>query len=177
MRKPIHAAEQWWKIVTFMILNGTSLETASPGRFTSYQIGGESVINYAIVSDSVLPFVQNLHVELPTEDEDDDWADHMRICVTFDASVFTTTQSSARPDAPNFAGLQYIDQLYQETLDARETKDEALESLWGPTRSESAPTHVYVEGVAAKGHKTAPSGAGISLAQQIGHDCLLSVKP
>ncbi|KAJ6455291.1 hypothetical protein C8R47DRAFT_1039455, partial [Mycena vitilis] len=47
-------------------------------------------------------------------------------------------------------------------MDSRETKDEALESLWGPTLCVSAPIHIYVEGVAAKGNNmTCPSGAGI----------------
>ncbi|KAJ7116282.1 hypothetical protein C8R43DRAFT_902452 [Mycena crocata] len=46
-------------------------------------------------------------------------------------------------------------------MDAKETKDEALESLWGPVLCESAPTHIYVEGVAAQGAKKGPSGAGI----------------
>ncbi|KAJ7081142.1 hypothetical protein B0H15DRAFT_754090, partial [Mycena belliarum] len=44
------------------ILNGTSLETASPGRLTSWQPAGESVIDYAIVSESLLPLVRKFHV-------------------------------------------------------------------------------------------------------------------
>lgn len=48
------------------ILNGTSRETSSPGRYTSWQMAGESVIDYAIVSAS-LPLVQEFHVELPTD--------------------------------------------------------------------------------------------------------------
>ncbi|KAJ6558935.1 hypothetical protein B0H10DRAFT_1664712, partial [Mycena sp. CBHHK59/15] len=39
--------------------------------------------------------------------------------------------------------------------------DEALESLWGPVLCESAPTHIYIEGVAAKGSTKNPSGAGL----------------
>ncbi|KAJ7118480.1 hypothetical protein C8R43DRAFT_880524, partial [Mycena crocata] len=46
-------------------------------------------------------------------------------------------------------------------MDAKETKDEALESLWGPIFCESAATNIYVEGVAAQGAKKGPSGAGI----------------
>jgi hypothetical protein len=70
------------------ILNGPSLETASPGRFTSWQPAGQSVIDYAIVSQNLLPLVRKFHVELPTEDEDEDYSDHMRICITFDAKAF-----------------------------------------------------------------------------------------
>ncbi|KAJ7320690.1 hypothetical protein DFH08DRAFT_1034418 [Mycena albidolilacea] len=53
------------------ILNGTSLETASPGRYTSWQVGqptGKSTIDYAIVSKSLLPLVKEFHVEIPTPD-------------------------------------------------------------------------------------------------------------
>jgi hypothetical protein len=46
------------------ILDGTSLETSSPGRFTSWQTTGQSVIDYAIVSESLLPLVQRFHVEV-----------------------------------------------------------------------------------------------------------------
>ncbi|KAJ7040077.1 hypothetical protein C8F04DRAFT_890919, partial [Mycena alexandri] len=38
---------------------------------------------------------------------------------------------------------------------------EALDSLWGFTQVDSPPTHIYVEGVAAKGKKPGPGGAGI----------------
>jgi hypothetical protein len=47
-------------------------------------------------------------------------------------------------------------------MDAKETKDEALESLWGPVQCASSPIHIYVEGLAAKGNnKTGSSGTGI----------------
>ncbi|KAJ6514444.1 hypothetical protein C8R47DRAFT_913788, partial [Mycena vitilis] len=49
------------------ILNGTQLETASPGRLTSWQPMGESVVDYGLVSASLLPMVKDFHVELPTE--------------------------------------------------------------------------------------------------------------
>jgi hypothetical protein len=146
------------------ILNGTSLETASPGRFTSWQTAGQSVIDYAIVSETLLPLVHKLHVELPTEDEDDDWSDHMRICLTLDAKAFEYEPilPADHSKIPDFGGSNYIDHLYQETMDAKETKDEALESLWGQVLCNSPPAYIYVEGVAAKGNnKTGSSGAGI----------------
>ncbi|KAJ6533718.1 hypothetical protein B0H19DRAFT_1081129 [Mycena capillaripes] len=70
---------------------------------------------------------------LPAEDEDDDWADHVRICINFDSKAFgTTTPAKDRAEAPNLGGSNDIDHLYQETMDSKETKDEALDSLWGP---------------------------------------------
>ncbi|KAJ7032922.1 hypothetical protein C8F04DRAFT_889932, partial [Mycena alexandri] len=44
------------------ILNGTELETASPGRATSWQPGGESTIDLAIVSEGLIPLVKSFHV-------------------------------------------------------------------------------------------------------------------
>ncbi|KAJ6455308.1 hypothetical protein C8R47DRAFT_926116, partial [Mycena vitilis] len=44
------------------ILNGTSLETASPGRCTSWQTTGESTIDYGMVSKGLIPLVKEFHV-------------------------------------------------------------------------------------------------------------------
>jgi hypothetical protein len=96
------------------ILNGTSLESSSPGRLTSWQDAGESVINYAIVSENALSLVCKLDVDVPTPDPEDDWADHMRICLTVDASMFkqTSTISRERQDNPDFHGSEFIDERY-----------------------------------------------------------------
>ncbi|KAJ7778030.1 hypothetical protein DFH07DRAFT_680597, partial [Mycena maculata] len=64
------------------ILNGTSFESASPGRYTSWQPNGQSTIDLAMVSTGLIPFVKSFHVECPTPDPEDDWADHTRICLT-----------------------------------------------------------------------------------------------
>jgi hypothetical protein len=139
------------------VLNGTSLETSSPGRFTSWQTAGESVIDYAIISASLLPMIREFHVEEPMEDEDDEWADHMRICITLDVEAFEQTAVVPEEcrERPNFGGTEYIDRLYQATMDAKETKDEALDSLWGPTMSETVPVHIYIEGVRPRDRKGA----------------------
>lgn len=76
------------------ILNGTSLETASPGRMTSWQTAGESVITYAMVSESLLPFVRKFEVACPAAIKDDDWADHMhmrRHCIHTNSGCNTAT--------------------------------------------------------------------------------------
>ncbi|KAJ6555928.1 hypothetical protein B0H19DRAFT_1071072 [Mycena capillaripes] len=140
-RKSMHAATQWLK-----------------RRFTFWQPTGQSVVDYAIVSASLLPMVQKFHVELLAEDEDDDWADHVRICITLDSKVFeyAAPLATERGDAPNFQGSEYIDQLYQETMDAKETKDEALESLWGPIRCVASPTHIYGSALALNHLQTEP---------------------
>jgi ribonuclease HI len=132
------------------------------GNF-SWKNAGQSVIDYGIVSASLLPMIQEFRVEEPEANEDDDWSDHMRICITLDAKAFETVEVPPRTtrEVPNFSGSEYIDQLYEETMNAKETKDEALDSLWGPTLCESKPIHIYVEGVAARDSKTGPSGAGI----------------
>jgi hypothetical protein len=58
------------------------------GLYTSHQIAGHSVIDYAIVSAGLLPLVQEFHVESLTDEEDDDWADHSRISITLDSKIF-----------------------------------------------------------------------------------------
>jgi hypothetical protein len=131
---------------------------------TSWQSAGESVIDYAMVSESLLPLVRKFEIASPAPLEDDDWADHMRICLTLDATVFTQTPvvSRQRPEKPNFVGSADVDKLYQETMDSKQTKDEALRSLWGPVLADSIPIQFYVEGASAKGNKTR-AGAGIFL--------------
>jgi hypothetical protein len=145
------------------ILNGTSLETTSPGRFTSHQPRGKSTIDYGFVSEALLPLVRNFHVECPTPDPKDDWADHTRICVTLDAAAITrtTVPVSVRQSMPNFTCLEDIDRLYQATMDARETPDKALNSIYGPVLSHSPPIHIYVEGAAPGPVRTKSAGAGI----------------
>ncbi|KAJ7718658.1 hypothetical protein B0H16DRAFT_1475501 [Mycena metata] len=127
-----------------MASNGTSLETASPGRLTSWQDSGESVsIDYAIVSDSLL-LVRKFEVTCPAVFEEDDWSDHMQICMTLDASAFKQTPLPARDPQPrpDFSGSSYIDELYQATIDSKQTPDEALDLLWGFTQVDSPPIHI-----------------------------------
>jgi hypothetical protein len=64
------------------MLNGTSLEAASPGWYTSWQPSGESKIDYTFVSQSLLPLVKT-----PAANPKDDWADDVRICLTLDVSA------------------------------------------------------------------------------------------
>ncbi|KAJ7124034.1 hypothetical protein C8R43DRAFT_1135822 [Mycena crocata] len=139
------------------ILNGTSLETCSPGRFTSWQDAGESVIDHVIVTNGLLPFIRSLDIACPTPDPVDDYADHMRICMTVDLAVFVQTPtniSQERQGQPEFAGSAEVDVLYQATMDAKETEEGALEALWGPVLAESPlPVQIYVEGASAKSKK------------------------
>ncbi|KAJ7688064.1 hypothetical protein B0H17DRAFT_1203256 [Mycena rosella] len=97
-----------------------------------------------MVSKSLLPLVTEFHVETPTPDPKDDWADHMRIGLTLDASQFDRAPIPSR--------------AHGATMDSRESPDEALDSLWGVVSVQSPSTHVYVEGVVSK---TAAAGAGI----------------
>ncbi|KAE9406922.1 hypothetical protein BT96DRAFT_810258, partial [Gymnopus androsaceus JB14] len=41
------------------IINGTSYESSSPGKLTSFQLNGSSVINYVLVSTSALPLLRD----------------------------------------------------------------------------------------------------------------------
>jgi ribonuclease HI len=143
------------------ILNGTSLETCSPGRLTSWQEKGESVIDYAIVSENALPLVRRFDVACPAPDPDDDWADHMRICLTVDSAMFKQAPSipRERQGAPEFRGSEHIDELYQATMDSKQITEDALKSLWGPVMAQSVPLRLYVEGASSKDNNR--GGAGI----------------
>jgi hypothetical protein len=118
------------------ILNGTSFETSSPGRYTSHQPRGQSTIDYGFVSEGLLPLVKSFHVECPTANQKDDWADHTRICVTLDGSAISQSRSSnfSQHHALDFSGNEEIDLLSQATMAARETPEKALSSLYGPVR-------------------------------------------
>ncbi|KAJ7166625.1 hypothetical protein C8R46DRAFT_899469, partial [Mycena filopes] len=87
----------------------------------------------------------------------------MRICLTLDSAAFTQIPRVGRVSqpTPDFTGSGRIDALYQATLDAKQTKDEALESLWGPVLATSIPLQVYAEGACAKGKNNSAAGAGI----------------
>jgi hypothetical protein len=118
------------------------------------------VIDYAIVSESVLPLVRTFDVACPP-DAEVDWADHMRICLTVDAAMFEQTPiiPRERQARPEFHGSEYVDELYQATKDSKQTGEEALKSLWGPVLVQSIPLHIYVEGASSKNNKC--GGAGI----------------
>ncbi|KAJ7153957.1 hypothetical protein C8R43DRAFT_885374, partial [Mycena crocata] len=105
------------------IINGTTLETSSSGRLTSWQPGGRSTIDLAMVSESLVPLIKSFHIEEPAPDPKNDWADHTRICLTLDASAVSRSAGliHERDTAPDFAGTRPVDILYQETMAARET--------------------------------------------------------
>jgi hypothetical protein len=56
-----------WKRSKLIILNGTHLEDASPGRSTSIKEMGvaEAVVDYAVMSESLVPMVRSLSVVTP----------------------------------------------------------------------------------------------------------------
>ncbi|KAJ6477990.1 hypothetical protein DFH09DRAFT_854847, partial [Mycena vulgaris] len=69
-----------WKRSQLVILNGTSYENASPGRFTSFREVGvaEAVVDYAVVSQTLLPMVRSLEIALP-DDPNEAWSDHVSL--------------------------------------------------------------------------------------------------
>jgi hypothetical protein len=113
-----------------------------------------------MVSKGLLSVVKEFHVEEPTPDPGDNWADHTRISLELDISKVDRTPPATREHAPqpSFIESRPIDLLYQATMDASETPEKALESLWGPLSAESASNYVYVNGL---GSKATAAGAGI----------------
>ncbi|KAJ7933579.1 hypothetical protein B0H13DRAFT_2306695 [Mycena leptocephala] len=82
---------------------------------------GKSTIDYGFMSEALLSLVRNFHVECPTPDPKDDWADHTRICVTLDAAAISRTPvaASVPQSVPEFTGSEEVDRLYQATMDAK----------------------------------------------------------
>ncbi|KAJ6479107.1 hypothetical protein C8R45DRAFT_796034, partial [Mycena sanguinolenta] len=74
-----------WKRANLVILNGTHLEDASPGRFTSIKKIGEkeAVVDYAVVSEMIVPMVRSLSVATPLPPEEA-WSDHVSLTLKMD---------------------------------------------------------------------------------------------
>ncbi|KAJ7921772.1 hypothetical protein B0H13DRAFT_1514047, partial [Mycena leptocephala] len=77
-----------WKRSQLIILNGTHLEDASPGRFTSIKKVGvaEAVVDYAVVSQNILPMVRSLSVATPV-DPKEAWSDHVSLTLKVDRAI------------------------------------------------------------------------------------------
>jgi hypothetical protein len=88
-----------WKRSQLVIINGTQLEDVSPGRFTSIKKAGEkeATVDYAVVSDTLVPMVQSLSAALPI-DPKEAWSDHVSLTIKMDRSILDEApQPTRRP--------------------------------------------------------------------------------
>jgi hypothetical protein len=126
------------------ILNGTEMETASPGALTSFQKMGASVIDYAMVSHSPSSAIDNLHLHI----ESMAWSDHAILNLQFEVPLSgpSTTHMTTLPthemltDKP----VSELDLLFCETLDVCETEEGATAKLYGHVYYTGSSTMVYV---------------------------------
>ncbi|KAJ7715273.1 hypothetical protein B0H16DRAFT_1232656, partial [Mycena metata] len=88
-QKPVstrgHRMLSAWKRSNLVILNGTHLEDAPLGRFTSIKKVGakEATVDYAVVSEGLIPLVRSLSVALPV-DPMEAWSDHVSLTLKMD---------------------------------------------------------------------------------------------
>ena len=130
------------------LINGTTLESISPGCYTSFQSLGSSVIDYAITSKSLVDHVKSLQIDTKTGLN---WSDHAALCLTLSASILpTNTNAYASLSYPNTLQSQKpptaLDNLLDLTLKKSETPEEAITRHYGPVYLNHNLVDVYTDG-------------------------------
>jgi hypothetical protein len=97
-----------WKRSKLVILNGTHLEDASPGRFTSMKEVGtaEAVVDYAVVSESLVPMVRSLSVATPSPPKEA-WSGHVSLVLKMDRSISMARRGLHPDSGPRLALLAF----------------------------------------------------------------------
>lgn len=123
------------------IINGTSFEDTTPGRFTSYQVRGSSVVDYVIVSTDLLKRIRNLHIS-PQDD-------HATLSLSVSTAIQYTpssvsntipTMSLRTPDGPPTP----MDMVLERVLATELDEDKSIEDLYGPMFINTDPSEVYI---------------------------------
>lgn len=148
-----------------MVLNGTDVECQSPGRYTSFQPNGQAVVDYALVSSTMLPYVDKLQVSLPSSNPSDDWADHTSLTLVVDRSLL---QHKPRPaltphvEAPMSGENTALDWLCEKTMASVTDSTSALQRLYGAVSHNTPEVQVYTDGSCYNnGKPNAAAGAGV----------------
>ncbi|KAF5371475.1 hypothetical protein D9615_009607 [Tricholomella constricta] len=137
---------------SLVILNGTTYEYPRPGALTSFQPIGSSVVDYALVSHTLLPCLPSAALRI----SDTEWSDHAHLCLEVN---FPSIASSVLPP-PNPPSIRkallalghdaaYGDSLQlnlelQRVLASAKTDEEATIDLYGPVTTVTTPLTVYV---------------------------------
>jgi ribonuclease HI len=140
-----------WKRSQLVIINGTQLEDVSPGRFTSIKKAGEkeATVDYAVVSDTLVPMVQSLSVALPV-DPKEAWSDHVSLTIKMDRSILDEAPQPTRrpvrepPVMPQ--GNPEMDKFCEEVMQSRQNPAEMLRHLYGQVFIQTNFVQVYVQG-------------------------------
>lgn len=164
------------------ILNGTAYEQNSPGRYTSFQAQGCAVVDYAIVSEELLPMVLGFHVCLPADDPDEDWADHAAIVLQVDGAQVQYVNTKRRPaprGTPTVARAQEcstLDVQLAKTMSSVQTPAEAARALYGAAYIRTEGRQVYTDGSCFhNGMPDARAGSGVFWEHNAGKNISLRV--
>lgn len=162
-----------------VILNGSHLEDASPGTWTSFQETGSSVIDYAIVSEALATRVLKLHIRR----DDGEHSDHAIVEVHMDLPTVAHPPSRSRRK-PRMLSLQAsrerpmpqprdpltqlplehseLDRLLEYTVSLCRTDEEACADLYGCCYSDERPVSVWTDSSSHRnGAADARAGAGV----------------
>ncbi|KAK7054062.1 hypothetical protein R3P38DRAFT_2478736, partial [Favolaschia claudopus] len=139
-----------WRRSNLVILNGTHLEDASPGRFTSIKEAGvaEAVVDYAVVSDHLLSSVRSLSVAIPPEPTEA-WSDHVSLTLRIDRKFLQVAPRlpkvvRAPPKMP--VGDAAMDDLCTQVMASKQDATEMLRTLYGEVYFDTPYAQVYVHG-------------------------------
>ncbi|KAF5383705.1 hypothetical protein D9615_003606 [Tricholomella constricta] len=137
---------------SLVILNGTTYEYPRPGALTPFQPIGSSVVDYALVSHTLLPCLPSAALHISNTE----WSDHVHLCLEVN---FPSIASSVLPP-PNPPSIRkallalghdtaYGDSLQlnlelQRVLASARTDEEATIDLYGPVTTITTPLTVYV---------------------------------
>ncbi|KAF5379509.1 hypothetical protein D9615_006527 [Tricholomella constricta] len=156
----------WAQDFALCILNGTTTEDHTPGRFTSFQPNGQAVVDYAIVSLSALALVLHLKVLEPPKNPDNAWADHTPLILTVSRTMAVmeptrvVRQEKIQMEWP--AAESQIDLLWEATMKSKETLEQGLERLYGQTYYQTQEVQVYTDGSCLNnGKRNATAGSGV----------------
>ncbi|PPQ72667.1 hypothetical protein CVT25_007993, partial [Psilocybe cyanescens] len=128
------------------IINGTCLEHSTGERWTSYQPNGNSVVDYAIASEELLPSVDRLLVEKIPGFRDDHASIHL--VLGRDILQMTEVQTyNGRSLTDLLGAIDYsspMEQILHSTIQAALSDTEATTYLYGPTYVTENPVQAYL---------------------------------
>ncbi|RDB24922.1 RNA-directed DNA polymerase from mobile element jockey [Hypsizygus marmoreus] len=154
---------------SLLVLNGTSFEGPGAGLFTSFQPLGSSVIDYVIVSDSMLRFLEPSCLRVVQSD----WSDHACLSLHLHNCTPMAQQplpaqslSSLKSNLANLLKATPSDSvtctlngLLHAALENALTDEEASLRLYGPATNNDTPLSIYTASTCRRPHRGAPLAA------------------
>ncbi len=137
-----------------LVLNGTGPPHTNSGCFTSFQSQGSSVIDYGIISLSLLRSARPQFAVLPH----DSLSDHAALSLILTLQLPSLVPAQAEtapirlrdflPTPCTPVSHNSLDSLVSHALDSARTPDEMVAHLYGPAFFETPPLTVYTDGSA-----------------------------